>query len=156
MALGRAEASVQTGKNWACFERAKEGFVRLLEENSAEAVGAASRLVRGTVDERIAEYRQLWEIAKVSVTDETVAYDISNNLGEELMKKGGHEEAKVFYLAALEGRRRVLGEEHKKTLSSLCGLGDFLLDTGDYTGALDINKHLGGRGGSWGRHFLTP
>ena len=30
-----------------------------------------------------------------------------------------YEEAKVFYLAALEGRRKVLGKEHKKTLMSL-------------------------------------
>ena len=29
---------MQTGKSWACFERAKEEFVRLLGEDSAKAV----------------------------------------------------------------------------------------------------------------------
>ena len=35
------------------------------------------------------------------------------------MDVGKYEEAKVFYLAALEGQRRVLGEEQKHTLMAL-------------------------------------
>ena len=119
--------------------RVKEGFVRLLGENSARAVYAAFK-VDGQLedeDEVIAEYRQLWEMAKVSLPDKAVTYDVSNELGMELRKKGIHEEAKVFYFAALEGHRRVLGEEKKLTLSSLNNIGVVLYHMKDYKGALD-------------------
>ena len=54
-----------------------------------------------------------------------------------MRKKSDFEEAKVLYLAALEGRRRVLGEEHKDTLSSLNNMGVLLANMEDYEGALD-------------------
>ena len=62
-------------------------------------------------------------MAKVSLPDEAVTYDVANDLGLELRKKGVFEEAKVFYLAALAGRRRVLGGEHKNALESLNNMG---------------------------------
>ena len=43
----------------ACFERAKEEFVRLLGENCAKAVRVTFHLVRGSIDESIAEFRRL-------------------------------------------------------------------------------------------------
>ena len=43
----------------------------------------------------------------------------------------------MFYLAALEGRKRVLAEEHKDTLASLNSMGVVLQHTKDYAGALD-------------------
>ena len=36
----------------------------------------------------------------------------ASELGSELDDQGKYEEAKEVYLAALEGRRRVRGEEH--------------------------------------------
>ena len=48
-----------------------------------------------------------------------VTYDVTTSLGCEFQEKGQYEKAKVFYLAALEGRSRVLGQEHKNTLASL-------------------------------------
>ena len=45
-------------------------------------------------------------------------------------------EVKVFYLAAFEGRRRVLGEEHKGTLDSLNNMGTVIHQMEDYEGAL--------------------
>ena len=115
-----------------CFERAKEGFVRLLGEGGAKAVNAAFMVAAQlpSDDERIAEFRRLWEMAKVSLPEEAVTYDIANDLGAKMMEKGNgkDEEAKVFQLAALEGRRRVLGEEHKHTLASLNNMGNLLAD----------------------------
>ena len=90
-----------------------------------------------TYDERIAELRQLWEKAKVSLTEEAVTYGIANDLGMVLFDKGKYEEAKVFFLATLEGQRRVLGEKHKKTLDSMYNMGILLNDVlKDYEGAL--------------------
>ena len=117
----------------ACFERAKEGFVCLLGEDSAQAANAALAVASQipSDDEKIAEWRRLWEMAKVSLPEEAVTYDIANQLGGSLEFKGKYEEAKVFYLAALEGRRRVLGEEHKYTLASLNNMGNLLADMED-------------------------
>ena len=42
----------------------------------------------------------------------------------------------MFYLAALEGQRRVLGEEHKATFASLGDMGIILKKMGDYEGPL--------------------
>jgi tetratricopeptide (TPR) repeat protein len=122
----------------ACYKRAKEGFVRLLGKHSAKAVEAALQVAIQipSDDERIVEFRRLRQMAKVSLPEEAVTYDIANNLGAELDEKGKYEEAKVFWLAALEGWRRVLGEEHKKTLGSLGNMGNVLGNMKDYEGAL--------------------
>ena len=124
----------------ACFRRAKDGFMRLLGEGSAKAVNAAFK-VAGQIpsdDERIAEWRRLWEMAKVSLPEEAVTYEIAYSLGIKLKKKGKYEEAKVFYLAALEGLRRVLGDEHKTTLTTMYNMGVLLNDgLKDYEGAVD-------------------
>ena len=50
--------------------------------------------------------------------------------------KGQYEEAEVFYLTALEGRRRVHGEEHKNILASLNNMGIVLRNIEDYEEAL--------------------
>ena len=105
-----------------CFERAKEGFVRLLGKGHAKSVEATfSFLFQTTMgDKRIAEMRTPWERVKVALPDEVVTYDVANDLGGQLRKKGQVEEAKVLYLAALEGRRRVHEVKHKKNLSTYC------------------------------------
>ena len=54
-----------------------------------------------------------------------------------MRKKGKFEETKVFFLATLEGQRRVLGEEHKDTLATLYNIGNVLDDLKDYKEALD-------------------
>ena len=98
----------------------------------------AFHIVRGSVDEKIAENRRLWEIVRISLPDEAVTFEIANDLGSWLDKnKGQYKEAKGFYLAALEGRRRVLGDEHKDTLVSLNNMGVVLDLMKDSEGALD-------------------
>ena len=82
------------------------------------------------------ESRAPWERVKVSVPEEVVTYHVANELGGELRLKGQVEEAKVFLLAALEGRRKVLGEENRKTLMSLNTLGIVLRKMKDNEGAL--------------------
>ena len=122
----------------ACFQRAKEGFVRLLGEDSAKALdaayGVASQLVSD--DEEIAEYRRLWEIAIVSLPDEAITFMIANELGGRLVEKAQYEAAKPFMLTALEGRERVRGEEHKDTLVTLNNTGVLLKNMEDFAGAL--------------------
>ena len=60
-ALGRAEMRMKTGKSNACFEKAKEGFVRLLGEDSVKAVQSACFIATqlSTIEERFAEYMRL-------------------------------------------------------------------------------------------------
>ena len=96
----------------------------LLGEESAKSVNSAFKVptLIPLHDKKITELRRLWEMAKGSLPDEAVSYDIPNDLGNGFMEKGKREEMKVFYLTALEGRRRVLGAEHKKTLGSLYNL----------------------------------
>ena len=98
----------------------KGGFTNLLDEGSAKAVDAALAVPSqlSLADERIAELRWLCKMGKVSLPDEAVTYDIANDLEEELREKGKFEETKVIHLAALEGRRVVLGEKNKDTLAS--------------------------------------
>ena len=102
-----------------CFVRAKEGYNQLLP-SSAKSVDVACALAMGLSDEdkMMAELRRFWEKAKVSLPDAAVTYTIANQLGMELKNKGEFEDAKALHPAALEGQRRVLREEHKKTLAS--------------------------------------
>ena len=123
----------------ACFKRAKEGFVRLLGADHVKSVDVTKNLLLQTTEddnELIAEFRALWERAKVTLVDEAVTFDIANDLGDRLCKEGEYEEAKVFNLVTLEGKRRVLGEEHKKILDSLNNQGIVLDELKDYEGAL--------------------
>ena len=54
-----------------------------------------------------------------------------------MKNKGQFKEAKMLFLAALEGRRRALGEEHMDTLASLNNMGIVLKNMKDYEGALE-------------------
>jgi tetratricopeptide (TPR) repeat protein len=140
LALGSAHAWTQEwGECKVYFRRAKEGFVRLLGEDSVKAVDAALAVASQlpSEDESIVEFRRLWEMAKVSLPDEAVTYNIANSLGIRMEDKVKYEEAKVFHLAALEGRTRVLGDEHKNTLDALNCMGVLLKKMEDYEGALD-------------------
>ena len=136
-----------------CIKRAKKGYEILLGRDSAKAVGAAFAVTIQTLrgDEKIAELSRLWEMAKVSLPDEAVTYRFANDLGSVLDSREQYEEAKVLWLAALEGFRRVLGGEHKHTLSSLNNMGCLLDDMEDYGGALDyFQQALRVPGGSIG------
>ena len=88
----------------ARFKIVQEGFVRVLGEDSAKVVTASSFVATQIpFDEEIAECRRLWEMAKDSLPDEAITYDVANNLGIRLGKQGKFEEAKVYKLAALKG-----------------------------------------------------
>ena len=52
-------------------------------------------------------------------------------------KRASTQQAKAFKLAALEGGRRVPGEEHNDTLASLNNMGWLLQLMKDWKGALD-------------------
>ena len=74
---------------------------------------------------------------KVSLPEEAVTYDVADLLGIELDLQGKYEEAKVFKLAVLEGRRSVLAEEQKETLGSQNNIGIIFDKLKDYEGALN-------------------
>ena len=64
LALGDAYMWMGDYEAMACFERAKEGFVRLLGENSAKAADAAFKCCAGAKDdELVAKYARLRETA---------------------------------------------------------------------------------------------
>ena len=82
LALGMAYNQMRGVECRPCFKRAKEGFVWLLGENCAKAVNAALVVASQTsVDGRMVEYRRLWEIARISLPDEAVTFDIASSLG---------------------------------------------------------------------------
>ena len=62
-----------------CYERAKEGFVRLHGGDHAKSIEATYQLVGETTrgDECIAELRALWERVEDSLPQEAVTYDIA-------------------------------------------------------------------------------
>ena len=107
LALGRACARMDERDGCLyCFEMAKEGLVQLFGEDHANSVDITYQLVIQATegDGLIAELRALWERVKVSLPDKSVMYHIANDLGSKLNEKGQYEEAKVFSLAAFEGR----------------------------------------------------
>ena len=85
---------------------------------------------------------QLEALAKLCDKDEgfdvrALLLEVRKRMRKVLEEKGKWEEAKVFYLAALEGYRRVLGKGEMKTLGSLNNLGCLRQFMEDYEGALD-------------------
>ena len=139
MALGKAKLKMKTGeKSKTCFQRAKEGFVRLLGEASAKAVDAACIVANQTLraNEKIVEFKRLGEMVKLSLPrlDKAITYSVANSLGEQWRLKGKYQEAKVILLA-VKGSRRVLGEEHAHTLASLNNMGILTDNMEDYEGA---------------------
>ena len=60
----------------------------LLDKCSDKALYAAFCLVRGSSDDIIAEFRRIWETAKVLLPHEAVTYTIANNLGADLYDQG--------------------------------------------------------------------
>ena len=109
------------GGSLFCFEGAKKGFVTLFGEGHVKSVEATFQLVIQTCggDERVAELRSLWERLKVRFLMRRSLMMSQTSWGGEPFGRRQYEEANVLNLAAFEGRRKVLGEEHKKTLASL-------------------------------------
>ena len=58
----------------ACFERAKEEFVRLLGEDSAKAVNAVFKVAGQLPSGEEMSGVRIWEMAKVSLPEEAVTY----------------------------------------------------------------------------------
>ena len=156
-ALGGAYMCMQQWDRCEAYlEWAAEGFVRLLGADSAKAVRAdftlmCFKLSCGlSIAEQIAELRPLWERVKVTLPDEAVTYDIASQLALVLNNQDDYnicnspdtlEGEKVLYLAAVEGRRRVLGEEHEDTLHSMNNLVA-VLQHGGQRRALDFKQSV--------------
>ena len=139
MALGKAHMWSEEStceEMMPYFRRAKGVFVRLLGKDHAETFKVTQSLLLQTTegDEVLTGLRALWERVNVTLPDEPVSYDVANQFGRELRNEGKFEEAKVLWLAALEGRRRVLWEEHKDTLGSVMNMGIILTNMEDYEG----------------------
>ena len=85
---------------WACYERAKEGYTRILGEDHVKTVEADFRVATqtissgGTLEDKIREYRRVWEKASTLLPDEEITYLIAQELANELEKKSEFAEAK--------------------------------------------------------------
>jgi Flp pilus assembly protein TadD len=63
-----------------------------------------------------------------------------NNLGETLSVQGDHAGARALHERALNVRRRVLGDEHPDTLSTMNNLAATLSAQGDLAAAHDLQQ----------------
>ena len=96
------------------LDEAQFGYEDHYGENSAKALEVAGQSASFTDD--IEDLTQLWARAKESVPDDPVTFGIACKLAAALRNEKRYEEAMKYYKAALEGQRRVLGEDHHDTL----------------------------------------
>jgi len=61
-----------------------------------------------------------------------------NNMGALLQSLGRHDEAEAYYLEALSGNRRILGDEHPVTLRFTINLGSLLNKLGRHDEAAEL------------------
>ncbi len=72
-----------------------------------------------------------------------------NNLAETLRALGDHAGARELHEQTLAARRRLLGDEHPDTLSSMNNLAETLGALGDHAGARELHELV--RGSRLGR-----
>ncbi len=65
-----------------------------------------------------------------------VEAEICTVIGNTYLAIGKYEEAEVYFLEALEGKRRVLGDEHPETLNSINNMRGLLNKQGKYEEAM--------------------
>ncbi|MCH8903617.1 MAG: tetratricopeptide repeat protein, partial [Bacteroidetes bacterium] len=63
-----------------------------------------------------------------------------NHMGVLLDVQGKLDEAEPYYREALEGRRRVLGDDHPSTLTSINNMGNLLNALGKYEDAASVHR----------------
>ena len=72
-----------------------------------------------------------------------MTFDIACLLSSELTRQKQYKEAKLINFAAIEGYRKVLGEEDMHTLTALHNFGSLLNDgLQDHEGALDCFQQV--------------
>ena len=88
-------------------------------------------------NEQIAAFKSLWKHAAKALPEEPILFDIINDLALALRDNGDLEASKVFLNIALDGKTRVLGEEHVETLSVYNQLGGLYWMMEDWESAHD-------------------
>ena len=68
--------------------------------------------------------------------DNPVTFDIAFKIAKASRNDKKYEEAKMHYVAALEGQRRVLGDDHHDALFTICDIGFVYVLLHDNEGAL--------------------
>ncbi len=108
-----------------------------------EAQGADTTLLKGLLDDAAAR------LAKGEVTDELIAAELHNVVGDVYRRLGLYPQAEEHLPLALDIRRRLLGEEHSDTLTSMNSLANLYLAQGRYADAeprylktLEIRKRV--------------
>ena len=111
-------------------------------EKALEAVEVAVEEAAKIVNNSGYSSRMLPQLAHLRVlTDQAlrrrdkIAADLANSLGNYLQMVADYAGARPYYEQALAIRRKVLGEEHPDTATSLDNLGSLLQDMGDNAGA---------------------
>ena len=85
-------------------------------------------------------HRALEELETQFAEQPLVRAALQQTVAETYRKIGRYPPAVPVQKEALETRRRVLGEDHPKTLASLAGLGDLYLSMGRFDDALDCHR----------------
>ena len=108
-----------------------------------EAQGADTTLLKGLLDDAASR------LAKGEVADELIAAELHNVVGDVYRRLGLYPQAEEHLPLALEIRKRVLGEEHPDTLTSMHSLANLYNDQGRYAEAeprylktLEIRKRV--------------
>lgn len=68
--------------------------------------------------------------------------DSEHDVGWILHQLGRYDEAEPHYVAALDSKRRLLGEDHPKTLTTKCNLPVFYCDKGEYQRAEEHSRAI--------------
>jgi tetratricopeptide (TPR) repeat protein len=125
------------------YERAKKGYEEQLGPDSEKALEVTLSLICATVmseGERIEKLRVLVErMVRALGEENVVTLAALGQLGIQLRQNGEPEEARKVYERCLAGQEKVLGEDHKDTLDTVCNLG-VVYDVGleDYEKALEF------------------
>lgn len=142
------EAAMELGRahRW-CYNReeclaqslkAKEGFDRIYGESSKKSIEVSFQIATQTEDERarVVDLKNVYEKAESCIGPDRLTYEVANWLGNELKELKELEDAKKYYLIALEGRERLLGVNDTWTLYTVMNLGNLYEDLKDYAAAL--------------------
>mmetsp|Transcript_13469 Transcript_13469/g.27547 ORF Transcript_13469/g.27547 Transcript_13469/m.27547 type:complete len:472 (-) Transcript_13469:15-1430(-) len=142
LALGRAHNLTMDGLCPAFFERAREGYNRLLgpdHEKTLEAEYSVTSQLRSE-KEQVKLYKNLLNRTLRILGDHELTFDTANELGIKMKNKNDLEASMKYYDIALKGQLRLMGEEHQKTLRTLNNVGLLYHNMENWEKSLEFNR----------------
>ena len=142
LALGRAHNLTMDGLCPAFFERAREGYNRLLgpdHEKTLEAEYSVTSQLRSE-KEQVKLYKNLLNRTLRILGDHELTFDTANELGIKMKNKNDLEASMKYYDIALKRQLRLMGEEHQKTLRTLNNVGLLYHNMENWEKSLEFNR----------------